>query len=174
MFNWTINGRSVLPLAPAVGILLVRRLQSRQASGRQLLIPLAASALLTLAVTCSDFLLAGAVRQSAMQTYERFGQGKQTLWFQGHWGFQYYLSELGGKPLDSQHSKPAPGDFLAVPLNNTNQRYPNSPRERISAGGPRFLADMNMYVGAGFYTSQGGPLPFAFGDVPPEDVMVFK
>ena len=29
VFNWTINGRSILPMAPAVGILLARRLQQR-------------------------------------------------------------------------------------------------------------------------------------------------
>jgi hypothetical protein len=109
-FNWSINGRSILPMAPAAGILLARRLESRgganeaiAAGGRRhIVIGLAASALLALLVAGSDFVLAVAVRQSARQTYERYGHGGQTVWFQGHWGFQYYLAEMGGQAQDKR------------------------------------------------------------------------
>lgn len=169
IFNWTINGRSILPMTPAVAILVARRLQ-----GRRVTIPVCAGAVLALLVARSDYLLARAVRCAAGKTYERFHRDNHTIWFQGHWGFQYYLAELGGQPLDSNQSKPRPGDRLAVPLNNTNQRYPNSPHDKVGCEASRFLTTMNLYVGGGFYTSQGGPLPFVFGVIPPEEVLVFK
>ena len=34
-FNWTVNGRSLLPMAPAVGILLARRLEQNVLTGRK-------------------------------------------------------------------------------------------------------------------------------------------
>jgi 4-amino-4-deoxy-L-arabinose transferase-like glycosyltransferase len=180
-FNWTINGRSILPMAPAVGILLARRLQPRAGANdkypamgrRRIMIALAASALLAFLVALSDFLFAAAVRQSALQTYERCGQGGQTVWFQGHWGFQYYLAELGGQALDKRHPGFRDGDFLAVPLNNTNLDPPAAPRNAFYVNGPRFLADMNLYIGAGFYSSSDGPLPFVFGHVPPENIIIY-
>jgi 4-amino-4-deoxy-L-arabinose transferase-like glycosyltransferase len=182
LFNWTVNGRSILPMAPAVGILLVRRLQPRAganennpATGRgRILIAMAAGALLALLVAWSDFLSAAAARQCALQTRERCERGGRTLWFEGHWGFQYYLAELGGQALDLRRSVPADGDFLAVPLNNTNLRPPPAPGNAFYVKGPRFLADMNLYTGAGFYSSADGPLPFVFGHVPPENVIIYS
>jgi hypothetical protein len=37
-----------------------------------------------------------------------------------------------------------------------------------------WLATMNLQVGAGFYADVFGPLPFAFGRVPPERFTVYK
>src|SRR5207249_2932867 len=59
-FNWTINGRSLLAAAPAVGILTVRRLERGRGPVPRL--PLAAAFLVTLAVTWSDFRLAASAR----------------------------------------------------------------------------------------------------------------
>src|SRR5208282_781567 len=161
LFNWTVNGRSVLPMAPAVGILLARRLQERAGANennpaigrRRIWIALAASALLALLVALSDYLLAAAVRQSALQTYERCGHGGHTVWFQGHWGFQYYLAELGGQAVDKRHPAFRDRDILIVPLDNTNLDPPAVPKNAFYVNGPQFLADMNPYIGAGFYSS---------------------
>jgi 4-amino-4-deoxy-L-arabinose transferase-like glycosyltransferase len=182
LFNWTINGRSILPMAPAVGILLARRLQrgagtneNNPAVGRRrIMIALAASALFALLVARADFLLAVAARQCALQSSQRYGHGGRTLWFQGHWGFQYYLAELGGQALDMRHPAFRDGDILVMPLNNTNLDPPSVPRNGFRVDGPRFLADMNVFIGAGFYSSRDGPLPFVFGHVPPENVAVFN
>ena len=170
VLNWTINGRSVLPMVPAVGILLARRWQP--GNGR-MIIGLAASAVFAFLVARADFLFAVAARQSAWQASERFGHSRHTLWFQGHWGFQYSLAELGGQALDMQHPGFRNGDVMVVPLNNTNLDPPGAPRNGFYVDGPRWLADMNLYVGAGFYGSADGPLPFVFGHVPPENVAIY-
>jgi hypothetical protein len=179
-FNWSVNGRSILPMAPVVGILLARRLQQRAGANeknpavgrRGILMALAAGALFAFLVALSDFLFAAAARQSAVQTSGRHGQAGHTLWFEGHWGFQYYLEKLGGQALDMRHPGLRDGDVLAVPLNNTNLNPPPAPSGAFYVSGPRFLADMNLYIGAGFYSSSDGPLPFVLGHVPPENIII--
>jgi hypothetical protein len=181
LFNWTINGRSILPMAPAVGILLARRWQQRAGANentpaggcRKILIPLACSAVFAFLVAWSDYLFAAAARQCAVQCHERYGQSGHTLWFQGHWGFQYYLAELGGQAVDKRHPAFRDDDLLVVPLNNTNLDPPSIPRNGFKVDGPRFLSVMNVFTGAGFYSSAIGPLPFVFGHVPPENVAVY-
>jgi hypothetical protein len=70
------------------------------------------------------------------------------------------------------------GDTFVVPANNTNHRSSKldttTPHEIITVPKSRFLATMDESTGAGFYTSLNGPLPFAFGNVSPEQVAVFS
>ncbi len=182
VFNWTVNGRSILPMVPAVAILIVRRLERNSAAGRKsprfaVPISLAASAALALLVTRADYLFATATRQIVMETYARFGNEQKNFWFEGHWGFQYYMESLGFAALDVKYSPIKPGDILAWPENNTGTAPPNSEaiarQDTFNIAGPRFLTTMNVAVAAGFYASVRGPLPFAFGKVPPEKVAVY-
>ena len=177
--NWTVNGRSILPLLPAVGILVARRWEtSAQTHPRALQISLVAGALLALLVTQSDFQLGSAVRRSAQAVMAKYGQGKATVWFEGHWGFQHYMEQLGARAVDYKNFIPPPGDILVVPLHNT---YINPPmpeiiarRDVLSVPNPSFLTTWNAAVGAGFYSSVAGPLPFAFGRVPAESLYVYE
>ena len=122
-FNWTVNGRSLLPMAPAVGILIARRLEQNGLSNRHTfprgaMLCLAASAALAFLVAQSDFLLAVATRQSARLVCANYKSSAGNLWFQGHWGFQYYMEQAGAWALDVKHSRLKPGDTLALPMNN--------------------------------------------------------
>ena len=187
MFNWVANGRSLLPVAPAVGILLVRQLERNILAGREtwprgVMICLAAGGALALLTARADFQLASAVRQSARQVWARYGHATRPLWFQGHWGFQYYLEALGASALDLEHSVADPGDHLAIPRNNSNLFDPNrfsanpqklTLRETLMFPGPSLLTTWNETLGAGFYASVWGPLPFVFGRVPPESVAIY-
>ena len=135
--------------------------------------------MLTFLVAGSDYLYAQAVRQSARQTYDKYGRGSETLWFEGHWGFRHYLEALGAAAngFCVKHSASKPGDSLAVPSNNTNLIQPKPEtvalREIIIIPGSTFIGTMNRSVGAGFYAAMWGPLPFVFGSVPPEKVSVY-
>ncbi len=180
--NWTINARSILPMAPAVGILLARRRDQNDLAGRKtrtgiLAIGLAAGAALAFLVAQADFLLAHAVRQCAREVSARFEPGGTTVWFQGHWGFQYYLQAAGASPFDLKWSALKSGDRLIVPANNTNV-LPLRPekaalQETITVPGPYLLTTWNQSTGAGFYSSAWGPLPFALGNVPEESASVY-
>jgi len=177
--NWTVNGRSLLPLLPAVGILLARRWESGEPKrSPALLFGLAASALLAFLAAQSDFQLAIAVRRSAQEVSARYDQGQSTMWFEGHWGFQYYMQKLGALPVNYKHPKQRPGDILVVPMNNTDASEASPDivlhHNVITLPNSSLITTWHAELGAGFYASVLGPLPFAFGDVPAEQVFVYE
>jgi len=177
--NWTVNGRSLLPMLPAVGILLVRRWESLgRPRPRALGLGLALSALLAFLVAQSDFQMAVAMRRSAEEALAKcVGEGS-TVWFEGHWGFQYYLEKSGATAVDFKHSQQKPGDFLVLPVHNTDVSLPApeilQSREVLTVPAETFLSTWCAGLGAGFYSSVVGPLPFAFGSVAPETVDVCR
>ena len=180
--NWTVNARSVLPMIPAVGILIVRRLEGNgrlkgESWPHGIALCLGASVILALAVLKADYLLAVAVRQAARQVCADCRQRVGSLWFQGHWGFQFYMDANGASALDIKRSGLKPGDALAVPSNNTNLLRPDPRKadlvEICRVPVPWLLTTCNDTMGTGFYASIWGPLPFAFGRVPPESVSIY-
>ncbi len=100
------------------------------------------------------------------------------IWFEGHWGFQYYMETSGGKAFDVERSKLNSGDIVIVPLNNTSlYRLPEqyfALSDSLSAVGEiSWLTCMNNGASAGFYSDFWGPMPFVFGHVPPEKYYVY-
>jgi hypothetical protein len=180
-FNWTINGRSILPLAPAVGILIARRWEQNGRAHSQTfphgaMLGLAASAAFAFLTAQSDFLLAVATRQSARLACADYKSPAGNLWFQGHWGFQYYMDQAGAWAMDSKHLRLKPGDTIALPMNNAS--YPLDMKNMVlqktlSISGPRWFSTWNPQIGAGFYASTWGPLPFAAGRTQPEIVSIY-
>jgi 4-amino-4-deoxy-L-arabinose transferase-like glycosyltransferase len=179
--NWSINGRSVLPLVPAVGVLVVRQLDCRYGPGPLPMRPawlLVPSAALALAVAAADYQLAGSARTAATEFARQLVKPTRRVWFQGHWGFQYYLQARGGVPFDATRFNPRPGDLLIVPENNTNVTLRGLPPHReltppVEVPVLEGLTTFHPQVGAGFYYSALAPLPFAFGTVPPERYHVY-
>lgn len=189
LINWTINGRSVLPLAPAAGLALARRLPAREGEGKGedgatpllrwrpaawwLLLPAAA---LGLRVALADSRLAGSARAAARDLSDRFGSPPGLLWFDGHWGFQYYMEQRGCRVIDDHGSRLAVGDRVVVPRNNTDLRL--LPLERLKAiesvEEPADPALATVGPGAGFYSDLWGALPFVAGSVAPEQYMVLR
>jgi prepilin-type processing-associated H-X9-DG protein len=182
-FNWTVNARTLLPMAPAIGILLVRRYESRFLSPEKIFpratgFILAAGALLALLVTQSDFAIAAADRLGALELHERYGTGNNVLWFDGHWGYQFYMEKFGATAVDIAHPQLKAGDILALPLNNSTLRPPDPEYstmvDAIAVPVDGWLTTINRVCGGGFYAATHGPLPFAFGCVPPQYVCVFS
>jgi 4-amino-4-deoxy-L-arabinose transferase-like glycosyltransferase len=176
--NWTVNARSILPLVPAVAILIVRRLeQNKTTRPNAVKFCLTVSAAFALLVTWSDFSQAVAVRQSTEQVRDKYGRSAGTLWFQGHWGFQFYMEAFGAVTVDFKHLGLKLGEILVVPASNTSTQLPDARNTRlldvVTVSGPAWLTTWNPAEGAGFYASANGPLPFAFGHVPPETVFVY-
>lgn len=179
--NWTINARSILPMAPALGILIARRLDRNFNTSFPIgktTWCIAAGAVLAIYVAEADCLHAMAIRQNVRSIYATYGQSINQIHFQGHWGFQYYMSQLGASPLDFKSDLLKPGNLVAVPSNNTNV-LPPAPGKAVlveiySEPGPPFLSTLSEALGASFYASVLGPLPFAFGHVPPEYVAIYS
>ncbi len=177
--NWTVNGRSILPMVPAVGILLARRIEHRGSSSRSPIFvwPLLPAAILALLVTWTDYRFAGSARQAAHEINALYKDIAGNRWFQGHWGFQYYMEKEGAKPLNMKQLMLYPGDIMVVPSNNTNiYALPGQYFRIIQTFTPpslSWISTMHASVGAGFYSDIWGPLPFAFGPVPPEKYTVY-
>ncbi len=121
--NWTINGRSILPMAPAVGILIARRLDANRVAGwnisKWIPISLVAAGAFALIVTRGDYLYAVACRDSAQQIVVRFCDQKDNLFFQGHWAYQFYMKAGGMKEFDVYNAQLQPGNILANADYNT-------------------------------------------------------
>ena len=180
--NWTVSARALLPMAPAAGILLVRRLDRRAVAAwapRWLLVCLLLPGMaIAMAAASADYQLAGAAKTAARVARGQLGDGSARLWFQGHWGFQVYMEAVGAWPMDWRHTPLAPGDLVVVPAGNTNQfplpatgvvawRVVEVPLSGI-------VTPMSGERGAGFYSSLWGPLPIAFGPVPPDRYYLYQ
>ena len=182
--NWTINARSVLPMIPAIAILiafLLERVASLNRPGFTLKIGLAllASGFLSIWIACADAALANAGRRAAAQIAEQVRSLQVPVYFEGHWGFQYYMQAFGARPADVGNSSFHAGDVLIIPENTTNSFGP--PRgfvltdvRIIALPVSRSVATMSQPLGAGFYASVWGTLPFAFGSVPPERYLIAR
>jgi hypothetical protein len=140
-----------------------------------LLIPMV---LVAVSVTWADYRLANTAREAAVQISNQYAEDGRTVWFQGHWGFQYYMEREGAKALDLRNPNVLAGDIIVIPSNNTNVYAINPMRisliETIRLTPSSWIATMSPSLGAGFYWDGEGPLPFAIGCVPPEEYYVFK
>lgn len=169
LVNWSVNGRSILPMAPAIGIVVMRFLENKkgiswQPGFRQIMIPLSCAWLVCMMVAWADFSLAETARTAAREIGRTYGGSAKPLWFQGHWGFQYYMEKNGGIAYDRKKSSINPGDIMIIPENNTNA-FPEIMAQgttlQIMRFDPvRFLTTMNFSAAAGYYSSGFGPLPF--------------
>ena len=179
--TWSASGRYLLALVPAAAIMMARRLDRRAdpapASKWRTGVALALAALLSLAVCWADFSLAQTSRAAARVLSQQKTRQGSTLWFEGHWGFQYYMEASGAQAADMQYPSVSPGDLIVVPRNSTNVVLPSArlaaPLRVVKVGPARSMAVHDSRVGAGFYGSAFGPIPFFIGHVPPELYYVF-
>jgi hypothetical protein len=178
--NWTTNGRVLLPAVVPAGILIARRMERRAWAARhrtwRSVPPAATIAAATLAgvVMWADTTQANAIRQLAQNICAQYGNAGHPLRFEGHWGFQYYLEGCHAHAMNFRVPEAAPGDVIAFPANNTNVVTPPANRVTtigvLDAPGLSWIATMSSDVGAGFYSSEWGALPFVVARVPPEHV----
>jgi 4-amino-4-deoxy-L-arabinose transferase-like glycosyltransferase len=176
-FNWSTNVRSMLPATPAVAIALASALD-RQARAREQAIPLALLGLSTVAgllVAQGDFAYAQSAREAALALTQEHGQAGRPLWFEGSWGFQYYMEQGGASKINWDHFEVLAGDFIARPSSNTC-RIKISPymahpdKEHIFS--LHALAS-TVTGGAGFYSHLLGVAPYVFANPPDEIYSVY-
>lgn len=182
ILNWSVNGRSVLPMAPAVCILLVRFAEARYGGAfpigsKRYLIPLFLSGALALTVTYADYTIANCARRGAQIACAVGGRGR-TFWFEGHWGFHYYMEQAGARPVDVMKSVLNPTDVVAYPENASDLiPLPDDAVvvvRTVTCQPFKLLSTMHRDVGAGFFSDVWGPMPFAFGRVPAEKFNVLE
>jgi hypothetical protein len=181
--NWTISGRNFLPLAPAVALLVVRRLEFRLAAGqpdpfRYWWCPLGISLTIALLVARADWQFANSARSAAATLNHQLAARSNGIAFEGHWGFHYYMEQLGAKPLAQKPLLLSSNEAIVIPMGNTCIfDLPSNlvePLTDVEVTASKWLAIQNTPVGAGYYSDAWGPAPFIFGRTEPESYWVFR
>ena len=181
--NWVVTARSILPLIPPAAILLARRLDEVRlpfATSRRrlaLITPLLLSGIVSLWVTAGDTALANSARTIANYIHQKTRDQSSAVWFQGHWGFQYYMQAFGARPLEIGTHIVNAGDLIVIPKNNVNifpLSLQTTEEGTTDVDVHSWAATMSQQLGAGFYFSGWGPLPFTFGPVPHQRYYVLR
>jgi 4-amino-4-deoxy-L-arabinose transferase-like glycosyltransferase len=180
-FNWTVSARNVLPMSPFIAVLAVRWIErARRDDDAKTPTParapargwyVAITALLPVAVLVlrADVRLAESEHDAAMMVHDfAIAAGSPKVWFQGHWGFQYYMQQWGAQPVDVNSSHCAKGDLLVLAWDNSNISYiPARAVRKLARVAPLptyRIASLHLQMMAGFHSDLYGPLPFAIGD----------
>jgi len=180
--NWTVNARSILPMVPATGILLARRIERQYENPTRKFKALVAVGLLACAVVSlwlarADTDVANSARIAAVLVHQKTAGGNG-VWFLGHSGFQYYMQTFGARPYDWSHPQIKSGDFLAIPYSRVWPEDVTSnflgPRENIELSIHTYASTTSPEIGAGFYHSYWSILPYAFGPVPSEKYAIIR
>jgi hypothetical protein len=184
VMNWSVNGRSILPMAPAAAIVLVRRMEDTRAFERSWAVRWAlpgailASMAFSMLMAWADHSLARASRHAAQSICAKYGHAPRGVMFQGHWGFQYYVQQCGARHFEFLKTPLLEGDLVAVPIYNTNVMWLDAEVateiDRFDIPTLPWLSVMNRAAGAGFYADAGGPLPFVFGSIPVEEYHIMR
>jgi hypothetical protein len=178
--NWTANVRSILPAVPAVAILITRELDrvGPRMTRFKIWVPVVATGIIALAVAYADEKLADSSRAGAQKALALFPPQFGRAWFEGHWGFQYYMEQAGATAVDANNTDDIRvGDYVVIPMQNADVRdlladqFQELSYIEVEACG--WCATEDRRVGAGFYASGEGPVPFIFARVPPQDFKVY-
>jgi len=177
--NWTVAGRNILPLAPAAALLLVRRLEFQETDHwRHWWWPLGISLAVALTVAWADWRLAGSAREAPITLKSRLAPSFDQIAFEGHWGFQYYMEQMGAKPLARKPLDLAPYRAVIVPLNHACLF--ELPPDRVESVGALqltptdWISVQSFRAGAGYYSDEWGPAPFVFGPAAPDTYKVYQ
>jgi hypothetical protein len=179
LLNWSVTARTILPMTPAVSILLMRYWDPTGEGKLRTLTKLrwvGAAAVVSLIVAGADYSEAGASRAGARYFQKRFGRKQTQVWFQSHWGFQFYMEQWKAKPL-TQNAPIHRGDLVVIPSNKADYvtvRNAAVPVVEITRPIMPLVATFAPATGAGFYSSVRGPVPWAIAHTAPARFEAFK
>jgi hypothetical protein len=166
----------LLASAPAAALLVARSLERVSKIAQwTAMSTIVLGVALGVGILRADAAFAGLGRRAAADLIAPNVASGHRVWFAGHWGFQWYAENAGGRILTLTPPYPVAGDLIVTSRNSEPgfailqmlaERYPTvSHLTRIEdreAGG----RIMNARLGAGFFSNGWGYLPWAWGDDP--------
>jgi len=181
--NHYISVRTLLPMLPALVILLAPGLERMAARA----LALAGGALLSAWLLVADYDVAEHDRLTAERAIALAKERNVPLNYIAFWGFEYYLMKAGAQPLAfaekasmAEPTRPlmSPGDLLVVDAYAAAPWIPppggfeivERESEAYSAGATTF----DTHAAAGFYSHRIGVLPFRVGRTGPEEFLVLR
>jgi len=127
-------------------------------------------------VTLADYRWAREMAKTVQQIHSYSSGTGQRLWFQGHWGFQYYMEQIGGTHLDFTASKVQAGELFVSPSFGSNIESLSADIFEVTGEIPTtplsWLSVLSIPTGAGFYSNEFGHLPYVFTRVQPEKYII--
>jgi len=180
--NWTVSGRNLLPLAPAVALLVIRHLESSPGSERPDRFrhwwwPLGISLAVALMVARADWHWANSERTIAGTMKDQLASRCDSIAFEGHWGFHYYMEQMGAKPLARTPLHLNHNVAIVLPMGNTCLfDLPSNlvePLAKVDVTSSKWISIQSIPDGAGYYSDEWGPAPFIFGPATEESYWVF-
>jgi 4-amino-4-deoxy-L-arabinose transferase-like glycosyltransferase len=174
-----LPSKYLLVSAPAAVLLVARAMSFGRAVVAYSALGLAAvlGTTLGIAILRTDTAFAGLARRAAAELIApQVAAGKQ-VWFAGHWGFQWYAQKAGARAVTLAPPRPTAGDLLVSSLRAKGQaidRYPYRTRLASLAEdtpGGRIMCDE---LGAGFFANGSGYLPWVWGTVPLDELVLWR
>jgi hypothetical protein len=164
-----LPSKYLLVSAPAAA-LLVARAAGRRAplvAWRTAGVTVTAGLVLGVLIIRADAAFADLGRRAAQELIAAQTARGQTVWFAGHWGFQWYAERAGARALTLHGPAPHAGD-LAVSSENAlggiiDVFQPRTLLTVMSSDTPGGRI-MSRTAGAGFYSNAWGYLPWAWSD----------
>jgi hypothetical protein len=182
LFNWTVSARIVLPCVLPALLLTVRWIEtlgSRQIWLRWLKWLIVPAAAISLLVAFSDQEFANASRDFVRSSMHERRKRGETIYFAGHWGWQYYLESEGATAFNYRRQTLMPGDLVVFPYNNTaneplsiqltefDEKVKLLPDVEIVEVPAKFpFQTMSTKAHSWFYASLREPLPYNFRKQP--------
>lgn len=180
--NWSITSRTLIVLVPPTCIIAARRLDDAEAEQVLAAKPisvggLVVAALISLALSTADYRWAVANKRAAMALTKKYRADGATVWFVGHWGFQYYAQRAGGVAMEYDRLDLRPGEHVLSPEINSNIRPPSqriaTVVEEVSVP-PVWPTLMSNEAAAGFYSSAWGKLPYSLTSTSADHFTVYR
>ena len=117
--NWTVNARSILPMVPAVGILLARRLEKHSANPTRQFKALVAVGFWRVVLYRSGWPVPTPMPQTRREPRRLLSTRKRmAITTCGFWDIRVFSITCrcgGARPYDWSHPQTKAGDFLAIP-----------------------------------------------------------
>lgn len=144
------------------------------------------TALSGLFISYADFKYADVYRDFAVKSAKKYKTSQNSVWFAGHWGFQYYMEKNGFKTLSYPGNFLLKGDVLIVPeLTMEHEMFPQTLQNRLLLSGSceynSFLPVrvVNKRLNINFYSNKmlgcnPGFLPYCFSCDRLERFMVYE
>jgi hypothetical protein len=116
--------RHVLPaLAPMACLALRLTMPPRTVVRNALVAMLVVQAAVAGLVAAADYEYADTYRKFAEHAADQYGSSSETVWFNGHWGWQHYALEAGFAHYVTEGEQPKTGDIILDPKWVHHTRY---------------------------------------------------
>jgi len=168
--NWTVAARFILFLAPPALLVAVHALdihiKSRRYAHGISVVAVVLSLTLSLALAQSDTRWANEQRTKTTEISLMITDRLHNVFFNCHWGLQYYFEKIGFRAFDMTEVAFRSGDYLITALTSAGMPVPDVLHSHLKVikefryeAGLSFQLQ-NALSSAGFYSHAYGPLPF--------------